>query len=94
MSRLIVASLALACLAAGARASCQGNGCREQAQAARASGLLGSTLGSCTPKDYPQGGGSLSPVRACRRHQPPATAPVFKGLLHPHWLIAMHADHH
>ncbi|KAL4860184.1 Vacuolar protein sorting/targeting protein 10 [Chlorella vulgaris] len=92
MSRLVVASLALACLAAGARASCQGNGCREQAQAARASGLLGTTLGSCTPKDYPQGGGSLSPITIDRRINNLKWAEGLNGTVNDKYIFAMTMD--
>jgi hypothetical protein len=58
---LRLAVLALALLAAGAHASCQGNGCEEQTKAGRAAGLLGGSLGTCTPKTYPASG-ALSPV--------------------------------
>ena len=52
-------------------ASCEGQGCPEQAAAARAAGLLGSStqqLRSCTPRTFPTQG-SLEAVRArkCRR---------------------------
>lgn len=60
MRWLPLAALALAFLA-GAQGSCQGGACKEQQEAARAAGLLGGSLGSCTPKQYPATG-TLSPT--------------------------------
>lgn len=51
MGRLLIALLA-ACVFVGARASCQGNACEKQAQAAKAAGLLGGILGTCASKNY------------------------------------------
>lgn len=52
---VVLAALACATAAAG---SCEGGSCPEQAAAARAAGLLGSTGASngCTPKQYPETG--------------------------------------
>ena len=70
--RVVLVALALVTCLAGARAACQGNACKEQQEAARAGGLLGSSgsaSNGCTPKQYPATG-TLLPA-SCRRRLPP-----------------------
>ena len=61
-------------LALGAQASCQGNSCPEQREAARAAGLLGSPA-NCADKKYPAVGTvpavrTRAPARRHRRRPP------------------------
>lgn len=66
--RWLALGLALS-LALGAHASCQGNACPEQRQAAQAAGLLGSPA-NCADKKYPAVG-TVPAVSAPARRAPP-----------------------
>lgn len=83
--RWLALGLALA-LALGAQASCEGNSCPQQRQAARAAGLLGSPA-NCADKKYPAVG-TVPAVRQPalprrRRCLQSAGAPVVACLQHP-----------